>query len=316
MRSILSAISKFTQPIRNWLVGSPRSTLRFGLLGALVAGLFLFANTWDIEANPPGGDEEGPGGVYQYLIQLLFAASLCFIPMVLAAFSHASGVVRMGTTIFFSAFYLAIWLGGMALDAAAGSSLEYAGVQTSPVYDTIRFLLIGGLILSPPLILFFYERASILDQYIAREFLFPLVYCVIGFLAIVLIFDLSDNGGDFFDAKASLSDIARFYLAMIPQLVVMVLPIAILLALLYTLSRMSRSNETIAMLTSGKSLPRILVPIFLAGAYCSLICTALNFEWAPESNRATSSIHEEITSVAEGTEENPRAKKKSRAIAR
>ncbi|MEM9479285.1 MAG: LptF/LptG family permease [Verrucomicrobiota bacterium] len=309
MRPLFRAISKLTQPVRDWLVKSPRRTLRFGLLGALLAGLFLFANTWDLEANPPGEDSEGPQAIYQYLIQLLFAASLCFIPMILAAFSHPSRAVRMTTTILLSVFYLAIWLGGMALEAAAGSPLEYAGVQTSPVYSTIRFLLIGGLILSPPIVLFFYERASILDQYVAREFLFPLVYCVIGFLAIVLIFDLTDNGEDFFDARASLSDIARFYLAMIPQLVVMVLPIAILLALLYALSRMSRSNETIAMLTAGKSLPRILVPIFIAGAYCSLICTALNFEWAPESNRATSSIHNEIITAAEEAEAEEKERK-------
>ncbi len=52
-----------------------------------------------------------------------------------------------------------------------------------------------------------------------------------------------------------LKTLAFFYLTQFPQILVICLPYSLLLALLYSLSRMSRSNEIISMLTAGQQRP-------------------------------------------------------------
>src|SRR5690606_7421578 len=105
----------------------------------------------------------------------------------------------------------------------------------------------------------------LLDRYILRSFLVPFLLCFFGFLAIWLVFDLSDNASNFIDGKVGASFIVRFYLAQLPQFAVIALPVGLLLALLYSMSRMSRSNEIIAMLSAGQSLGRLLIPLMVMG---------------------------------------------------
>lgn len=126
---------------------------------------------------------------------------------------------------------------------------------------------------------------KLLDRYLLKNFLVPFVYCFLGFLAIWFIFDLSDNASTFIEAKASLPRIGYFYATQFPQIAVVSLPVGLLLALLYSLSRMSRSNEIIAMLTAGRSIARLLVPIMVVGLCATAASTALNYQLAPRSER-------------------------------
>ncbi|MBL9131890.1 MAG: LptF/LptG family permease, partial [Verrucomicrobiaceae bacterium] len=61
----------------------------------------------------------------------------------------------------------------------------------------------------------------------------------------------------------------------------------LLLATLYSLTRMSRANELISMLGSGWSLARVLRPILLCSIYAVFLSAVANYYWAPraEGNR-------------------------------
>ncbi len=123
----------------------------------------------------------------------------------------------------------------------------------------------------------------LLDRYVLKNFLVPFALCLFGFLAIWLVFDLSDNMTDFLDAKVSSSFIAYFYVTQFPALILLCLPVAMLLALLFCLSRMSRTNEIISMLTAGRSVTRILLPLIGCGLVATGVCTAMNYKLAPHS---------------------------------
>jgi LPS export ABC transporter permease LptG len=123
---------------------------------------------------------------------------------------------------------------------------------------------------------------SLLDRYVFRSFLEPLVLCCGAFIGIWLIFDLSSHGAEFSSA-ASFEQVVEYYSCQMPQVVLIILPIAVLLALLFSLSRMSRSNEVIAMLFAGRSLIRILSPLISTAAILSGICLWLNYEMAPQA---------------------------------
>ena len=78
----------------------------------------------------------------------------------------------------------------------------------------------------------------------------------------------------------------HYYLTQIPQILVILLPVSLLLALLFCLGRMSRANEIVSMLTAGVSLPRLLLPLLLIGLLTSLGAAALNYSLAPHAELA------------------------------
>lgn len=135
---------------------------------------------------------------------------------------------------------------------------------------------------------------TIFDRYILRKFLTPFFYCFLGFIAIWFIFDLSDNLPDFIQGRASLPVLAEYYASQIPQIVVICLPIGLLLALLYSLTAMSRSNEIISMLGAGLSVTRILVPLMVVGLLLTGLTAFFNYEGAPHAAAAKKEMMREI----------------------
>lgn len=134
----------------------------------------------------------------------------------------------------------------------------------------------------------------LLDRYLLRSVLAPFCYCFFGFLAIWLVFDLSDNAPDFVEARVSLAKIGFYYLTQFPQIMVMSLPISLLLALLYALGRMSRSNEVIAMMTSGVGVIRVMGPLLLLGLAITAISLLLNYRMAPQSEAVKEQVFDQI----------------------
>lgn len=131
---------------------------------------------------------------------------------------------------------------------------------------------------------------QILDRYILIRVLQPFLYCVLGFVSVWLVFDLSENAPAFLDNKAPLSLVLEFYLLRVPEVLLISLPIGILLAVLYALTQMSRRNEIISMLCAGRSVIRLLMPLFLLGLALTGIATALNYAAAPHAGAVKKEI--------------------------
>jgi LPS export ABC transporter permease LptG len=136
---------------------------------------------------------------------------------------------------------------------------------------------------------------KLLDRYVLRNFLEPFFICFFGFLSIWLIFDLTDNGSDFVQAHASVKTIGLFYLTQLPQIVLISMPVGLLLAMLFSLSSMSRRNEIISMLTAGRSVPRIMVPLIGVGVIASGVLLWLNYDLAPHAEAIKKTALEQIS---------------------
>ncbi len=127
----------------------------------------------------------------------------------------------------------------------------------------------------------------LLDRYVIRNFLQAYIYCIVGFLSIWLIFDISDNISTFIDEHFGFGLTVRYYATQIPEvLVVYVLPVALMLALLFSLGRMSRVNEIVSMLTAGISVQRVLAPLIGLGVLTTIGSLALNYSLAPHAELA------------------------------
>lgn len=130
----------------------------------------------------------------------------------------------------------------------------------------------------------------LLDRYLLRELLFPLGYCLGGFLLFWVAFDLFAELGQFERKGLSALEIAHYYLLVIPEFLVLVMPIALLLALLYSLTNHARHNEITAIRAAGVSLWRLSLPYLAVGFLMSLAAFAVNELWAPGSSEAAEDI--------------------------
>jgi lipopolysaccharide export system permease protein len=134
----------------------------------------------------------------------------------------------------------------------------------------------------------------LLDRYTLRNFLQPYVYCIFGFLSIWLIFDISDNSSTIFDERAPFLLVVKFYWTQIPQVLVILLPVSLLLALLFALGRMSRSNEIVSMLTAGVSVPRVVLPLLVIGLLTTGATLALNYSLAAHAELARKNFFDQV----------------------
>jgi lipopolysaccharide export LptBFGC system permease protein LptF len=173
-------------------------------------------------------------------------------------------------------------------------TLSKVGEQPAPWTYFVQLGLSVSLILSPVVMLAFYLRGGILDRYVARGLALPATMCFLGFLAIWIVIDLTDNGTSFFGVEGGLEQLGTYYLVQLPQMVLLVLPVTLLLSLLFTLGRMSRSNEIISMLGAGRSLFTVARPLLATGLYCSLSCLALNYHWAPKAEARRQEIIDDL----------------------
>ena len=140
-----------------------------------------------------------------------------------------------------------------------------------------------------------YSLAGTLDRYIARQFAGIFCVCLGALLSIWLLMDLADKIGDFLDSKHLLRTIAVFYGTRSPAILLLLLPYSLLLALLYSLGKLSGTREVISMIQAGRSVIRITMPLIIAGIFFSLLSLGLNYQWAPVAEGSVQAILDEST---------------------
>ncbi len=145
----------------------------------------------------------------------------------------------------------------------------------------LRPMVLGALCFLPALGSLFYGLSSRLDRYIARQFTGIFGICLAALILIWLLMDLADHIGDFRDSGNVLRTICLFYITRAPAVLLLLLPYSLLLALLYSLGKLSGSREIIAMIQSGRSVIRITLPLILVGIFSTLLTLGLNYHWAP-----------------------------------
>lgn len=132
---------------------------------------------------------------------------------------------------------------------------------------------------------------KIIDKYMLKQYLVPFGYCVGAFSLLYIVLDLFDRFDDFMEVKAPVGDILLYYAYFLFKVngfvpfIVVVMPIALLLATLYTLTMFARHNELTAMCASGVSLRRLMVPLMMVGLCASLFGAVVQETIGPQATR-------------------------------
>ena len=122
----------------------------------------------------------------------------------------------------------------------------------------------------------------LLDRYLLRELLIPLGYCLGAFLIFFIAFSLFSELNKYQEHRLVLADVAELYVVRIPEILVFILPIALLCALLYALTNHARHHELTAIRAAGVSLWRICLPYLAVGLLLSLALFFMNERWVPD----------------------------------
>jgi lipopolysaccharide export system permease protein len=128
---------------------------------------------------------------------------------------------------------------------------------------------------------------GILDWYIIRQFLGTFVFSLVLILGIAVIFDFSEKIDDFIQKQAPLKAIIfDYYLNFIPYFATLFAPMFVFISVIFFTSRMAVNTEIIAMLNSGMSFRRLLLPYLVSAAFIAIAAFMLQNYVLPHSNIA------------------------------
>jgi len=137
----------------------------------------------------------------------------------------------------------------------------------------------------------------LLDRYLLREMMIPFAYCISGFLILFISADLFSELEELSKHQLRFADIVIYNLVRIPEKLILVLPIALLLALLYSLTNHARHHELTAIRAAGVSLWRMAAPYFAVGFVLSLVLLAVNELWVPQGTEIADKIFNRYVQV-------------------
>lgn len=141
----------------------------------------------------------------------------------------------------------------------------------------------------------------ILDRYLIRHLILPVVFCVFILISLILMADVLDNLGDFVKNDTPFRQIILYYLNLIPFFFVQVIPWASLLGTMFLLVNLNTHNEILAMKTAGIGISKIIRPVLFVGFVIGVLTFLINDRVLPPTFRQAQNILEEsIESRASG----------------
>jgi lipopolysaccharide export system permease protein len=129
-------------------------------------------------------------------------------------------------------------------------------------------------------------RLRKLDWYIIQKFLGTFFYAISLIILIVIIFDLSEKIDDFIEKSAPLYEIVFvYYLNYIPYFINLFGPLFTFIAVIYFTSRLAFNTEIVAILSSGISFYRMLLPYLVAAVFLAILSVYLSNVLIPQANQ-------------------------------
>jgi lipopolysaccharide export system permease protein len=126
---------------------------------------------------------------------------------------------------------------------------------------------------------------SVLNRYLAGQFLALFVPILGGLVLLYFVVDLVDRLGGFLRNQASVGALARYFVFKIPLMVTQITPPAVIISVLLAFGLLGRRNEIIALRAAGVSLAQTSIPILVAAGAISVAALAWNESVVPYCSR-------------------------------
>ena len=123
-----------------------------------------------------------------------------------------------------------------------------------------------------------------LTKYTLRQLVAPFLFAITALTLLMLLDQLAKRFGALIGKGLGWRIIVEVFALTIPFIFAVIVPMAVLVAVLYTFNRMAADNEISAMKASGVSLFRLTVPVLLLAAMVALGLVWFNDTILPETN--------------------------------
>jgi lipopolysaccharide export system permease protein len=135
---------------------------------------------------------------------------------------------------------------------------------------------------------------KIIRSYILKEVAGPFALSLVVLIFVLLMGHILQLADYVINKGVDLFDVLKLFSLLIPYLLSLALPAAVLIGLLLAMGRLSHDNEITAIRSCGISLNRIMFPLIVIGLIISLFTVYLNSNILPRARFATVKIAKEI----------------------
>lgn len=110
-----------------------------------------------------------------------------------------------------------------------------------------------------------------LDRYVSSYFISSYGICILFFLGMFVLIDLFGKSDEIFENAGKLAGMGysvgelmlQYYGLMLPFIFLQVAPFVTVMAAMFALTRLRRANELVPMIVAGRSIFRVLAPVFV-----------------------------------------------------
>ena len=125
-----------------------------------------------------------------------------------------------------------------------------------------------------------------IDTYIIKKFLGTYFFSIALILSIAIVFDLTEKMDKFFENNAPFKAIVfDYYLNFIPFYMNMFSPLFTFISVIFFTSKMANNTEIIAILASGLSFRRLMLPYFISALVIAAISFTIGGYIIPPANK-------------------------------
>ena len=128
---------------------------------------------------------------------------------------------------------------------------------------------------------------NILDKYIIKKFLAAFFFSVVILVTVICVIDFTEKNDDFIQHNLSMSQIILgYYLYLFPYFANLLSPITIFIAVVFVTAQLAARTEIVAILASGVSFRRLMLPYAIGGSVVGLLIFGLIGWVLPVGNKS------------------------------
>lgn len=127
---------------------------------------------------------------------------------------------------------------------------------------------------------------KILDKYIITKFLTAFFFTVVLLVSVICVIDFTEKNDDFIQHDLGAWQIlTEYYLNLFPYFANLLSPITVFIAVVFVTAQLAARTEVVAMLASGISFKRFLLPYIMGSVILGLLTMAMTGWLIPTANK-------------------------------
>ena len=125
-----------------------------------------------------------------------------------------------------------------------------------------------------------------IDYYIIKRFLGAFLLALGLFTVIIIVFDVSEKIDEFIENNAPFYEVVfNYYVNWVPFLLNLFSPVFVFISVIFFTSKMTQNSEIVAILASGVSYKRLMVPYAITAIFLAIVSFSLSAWIIPKADK-------------------------------